>query len=153
MNIEYLQLMKNTPNVFNITNEGVSEEDILKFEEDYQVMFPKAYKEFLYLAGKYCNLGIDNCQLDYNLESQNNVKKTLKKANLKIEGGEFWVISELDGGEQFDFFHFNDPDAEDPENPPVYASHPAYLDEGGDLKRKIANSFSEFIDNIIKKSL
>ncbi|WP_452602936.1 SMI1/KNR4 family protein [Pontimicrobium sp. MEBiC06410] len=127
MNINYLNLMKNTPEIFGSKNRGISEQ------------------EFLFLAGGYCNIDISS--LDYDKESQNNVKKTLEKANLKIEGREFWVISELDGGEQFDFFHFNDP-----ENPPVYVSHPAYLDEGGDLKRKIANSFSEFIDNIIKKS-
>jgi hypothetical protein len=150
MNINYLNLMKNTPEIFGSKNRGISEQEILDFEEKHNITFPKSYKEFLFLAGGYCNIDISS--LDYDKEIQNNVKKTLKKANLKIEGGEFWVISELDGGEQFDFFHFNDPDAEDPENPPVYVSHPAYLDEGGDLKRKIANSFSEFIDNIIKKS-
>ncbi|WP_397364144.1 SMI1/KNR4 family protein [Olleya sp. R77988] len=149
MNINYLNLMKNTPEIFGSKNRGISEQEISQFQEKYSIAFPKSYQEFLFLAGGYCNINVSS--LDYDYESQNNVKNTLEKNNLKIEGGEFWVISELDGGEQFHFFYFNDPDAEDPENPPVYVSHPAYLDEGGDLKRKIANSFSEFIDNIINK--
>ncbi|WP_452602931.1 SMI1/KNR4 family protein [Pontimicrobium sp. MEBiC06410] len=153
MDIQYLQLMKDTPKIFERINIGVKELEIQQFQNEQNVIFPKAYQEFLNIGGNRCNLGITNTTLEYSLERQNEIKKTLEKANLKIEGGDFWVISELDGGEQFDFFYFNDPDAEDPENPPVYASHPAYLDEGGELKRKIANSFSEFIDNIIKKSL
>ncbi|WP_452602934.1 SMI1/KNR4 family protein [Pontimicrobium sp. MEBiC06410] len=151
MNIQYLQLMKDTQKIFERTNIGVDIQEIEQFQNQQNVLFPKAYQEFLILGGKRCNLGLSNTMLDYDLESQNNVKRILKNNNLKIEGGEFWVISELDGGEQFHFFYFNDSEAEDPENPPVYVSHPAYLDEEGDLKRKIANSFSEFIDEIINE--
>ena len=61
-------------------------------------------------------------------------------------------ICDLDGGEQFHFFYFNDPDpdAEDPENPPVYASYPVYLEDGYPLKEKIADSFSDYIESRIR---
>ncbi len=68
-------------------------------------------------------------------------------------GENFWVIADLDGGEQFDFFYFNDPDAEDPENPPVYASYPAYIEDNEPeypIKKKLANTFQEYIENKIR---
>jgi len=63
------------------------------------------------------------------------------------------VIADLDGGGQFDFFYFNDPDAEDPENPPVYASYPDYIEDNIDylpLKKKLANTFQEYKEEKIK---
>jgi len=150
MEIEYLNKMEETTEVFGFTNKGESEEVIDAFQVESNMTFPKAYREFLFLAGRYCNLRIAGSTLKYSIKRQVYTKRTLKELGLSIEGGEFWVISELDGGEQFDFFYFDDPDALDSENPPVYVSHPAYLDDGLPLKEKIADTFSQYIDDKIR---
>jgi len=158
MNITYLQLMQQTPKLQNTTNRSVKEEDINLLQNKIEKVFPLAYIEFLFLGGSNANMiNVDHGFYNPNGGNkryieliQERVHKFLEKEKLEIEGGEYWVICELDGGEQFDFFYFNDPDAEDPENPPVYASYPAYVDEDEPLKKKIANSFSEYIEAKIK---
>lgn len=150
MEITYLNLMKNTPVINNKTNYGKTEEEIENFQLNFSINFPKSYLEFLFIGGDYCNLSIPNSQLDFMDETQEAIKTKLSNEKLELEGGDFWVVSELDGGESFHFFYFNDPDAEDPENPPVYGSYPAFLDEGYSLKEKLADSFSEYIEAKIK---
>jgi len=158
MEVQYLTLMLETKQIFGITNEPVKEEDIIALQEKLDIMFPKAYQEFLFIGGNSSNMiNSDHGfyhplrdDLNYMEEIQERVSKFLKGEGLEIEGGDFWVICELDGGEQFHFFYFDDPDALDAENPPVYASFPAYLDEGLSLKKKIADTFSQYIDDKIK---
>ena len=85
-------------------------------------------------------------------ERQDYTKEVLKDYGVSI-GENFWVIADLDGGGQFDFFYFNDPDAEDPENPPVYASYPDLIEDNDPdfpLKKKLANTFQEYIEEKIK---
>ena len=138
MNIEYLQLMKQTPRLKEWTNRGVKEEDIYAFEEKMDKKFPKAYREFLFLGGDGANMitadhGFYNPRdedLFYMERIQLWVRNTLKEVNVNIEGGEFWAICHLDGGESFDFFYFNDTDAEDPENSPVYYFNGEDLEDG-----------------------
>ena len=52
-----------------------------------------------------------NADLEYSMQYQNLVKRTIKKHNFSIDR-DFWVICE-NSGQQFDFFYFDDPDAED----------------------------------------
>jgi len=151
MNIIYLNKMLEYPKVDDVVNAGVSEEEINEVEKKIGFSFGKVYREFLLIAGLQSNLlSYQNHSLRYAIERQNRVKSFLKEEKLSIEGGKLWVICDLDGGEQFDFFYFNDPDAEDVENPPVYASYPGYLEEGAKLKEKIADSFSQYINDKIK---
>ncbi|NAS30947.1 hypothetical protein GTQ40_08205 [Flavobacteriaceae bacterium R38] len=107
--------------------------------------FPKAYKEFMYLAiGKprIYDSGISS-SLEYGIERQETVKNLLADNGFKFSR-DFWVIAELDGGEQFDFFYFDDPDAEDPENPPVYFFDNEYIDEENASTKNIHKSFDSF---------
>ena len=60
------------------------------------------------------------------------------------------MIADLDGGEQFHFFYFNDPDAEDPQNPPVYGSYIGYPLGNKHTITKLANTFQEYIEKKIK---
>ena len=152
MMIQYLTLMQEHPILRNRDNVGVPLSVIEAYEKRYQVKFPLAYKEFLYLAGDSSNLldGINGGGFpEYKTRQQLYTKKLLKEEGLQIAGGDFWVTTDLDGGEQFHFFYFNDPDAEDPENPPMYGSYPGILDEDYPLKKKLANSFSEWIESKI----
>lgn len=126
MIIEYLELMDSTKRIFGEENEPVKENDIINFGQKINETFPKAYKEFLFLGGDGANMmgnvnygfynpyGEDKVYMEL---IQERVHNFLEKEKLEIEGGEYWVICELDGGEQFDFFYFNDPDAEEPETP------------------------------------
>lgn len=149
--VKYLELMKENDVINGERNEPVKEEDINALELKIGKSFPKAYKEFLSLGGEFANMiSSINHSFTYALERQVYTKNFIKKEKLEIEGGDYWVICELDGGESFHFFYFNDPDAEDPENPPVYGSYPAFLDEGYSLKEKLADSFSEYIEAKIK---
>ncbi len=155
MNIEYLTLMEEYPKLLGIGNVGVKTKDIEDYENKNNISFPKVYKEFLFLAGSQTNLlsGINGAGFpDYKYEQQKYTRETLKDYRVSI-GENFWVIADLDGGEQFDFFYFNDPDAEDPENPPVYASYPAYIEDNEPeypIKKKLANTFQEYIENKIR---
>ena len=158
MIIKYLQLMQDTKLIFGEKNKPVKESDITLLEQKINKNFPKAYKEFLFIGGDDTNVFSElnhgfyhpnGGNKRYIEEIQEHVKSFLKEEKLNIEG-EFWVINDSDGGEQFDFFYFNDTEAEDPENPPVYASYPGYLDEGAKLKEKIADSFSQYINDKIE---
>ena len=156
MTIQYLTLMQEHPRLGGITNQGVSKEVIEAYEKKYNISFPKAYKEYLFLGCVSSRVlgGINGGGFpEYKTRQQLSVKNLLKEKGLQIVGGDFWVTTDLDGGEQFHFFYFNDPDAEDPENPPIYGSYPGYLDEGSQLKKKIANSFSEWVERLINRYL
>ncbi|WP_299212935.1 SMI1/KNR4 family protein [uncultured Dokdonia sp.] len=161
MEIEYLNLMLRYPILQDVENVPVKEEDIIKLETKIDKVFPKVYKEFLSIAGENANViaflnhGFYDPVRDdiyYVEEQQEYTKNKLKKYGVSI-GGDFWVIADLDGGGQFDFFYFNDADAEDPENPPVYASYPDLIEDNDPdfpLKKKLANTFQEYIEEKIK---
>ena len=159
MEIQYLKLMQSTEVVRGEKNEPVKEEDIVALEAKIEKKFPKAYREFLFLGGDSPNM-MGNVNIGFydpgagdmfGMEViQENVNKTLIREDLTIEGGEIWAICDLDGGEQFHFFYFNDPDAEDPENPPVYGCYPVFIEEDDPIKKKLADSFSEYIDKKIR---
>ncbi|WP_299767422.1 SMI1/KNR4 family protein [uncultured Dokdonia sp.] len=58
MEIEYLKLLEKTPKnkPDGFTNKGVSISEIENLEKKYNKgnRFPKSYREFLFLAGKFC---------------------------------------------------------------------------------------------------
>ena len=152
MTIKYLTLLEKTPVLRGRKNVGVPLSVIEAYEKRYKVRFPEAYREYLFLAGYRSSIlvGVNGGGFpEYKTRQQLNVKKLLKEEGLQIPGGDFWITTDLDGGEQFDFFYFNDPDAEDPENPPIYGSYPGYLDEGYPLKKKHYDRFSDWIDELV----
>ncbi len=61
MNIEYMVQVKNNP-VLNFKNEPMTISDIEKLEKKYNKgkEFPKAFREFLFLAGNFNNFGFDD---------------------------------------------------------------------------------------------
>ncbi|WP_299212931.1 hypothetical protein [uncultured Dokdonia sp.] len=56
MIIEYLSLIKKYPNLRDRKNEGVPVSIIENYEKENNIFFPKAYKEFLFLAGSRSNI-------------------------------------------------------------------------------------------------
>jgi cell wall assembly regulator SMI1 len=51
--IKHLNKLKDAPKTGGFEMEGASETEIQQLEEKLSVKLPQAYKEFLYLAGKF----------------------------------------------------------------------------------------------------
>jgi len=152
MELEYMEMINEFPKLMNRTNVGVSLEEIESFELENELIFPKAYREFLLLSGEKSNvlLWVDH-SFSSSLERQANGAKRLKEEDRNI-GENYWIICDMDGGGQFHFFYLNDPDADDLENPPVYASHPDYASDEDPrlpIKKKLADSFQGYIEEKI----
>lgn len=148
MQIEYLTKMKSTPIIKGHENRGNSEIEIEKLEEKLKIKFPKAYKEFLFLGGKY-----QNCIDDWNTDSQyldwmqENIKESMDDVNLDLKP--FFVCAEY-GNDQCLFFFLDEG-----ENPPIYAYYEDKIEENGKnvFYIKFRNSFSEYIDRCIESEL
>lgn len=126
------------------------EENIMDKLDSFGKVFPKAYQEFMYLTigNPHIHDSGINDDIDYALERQQYTKELLAENGFKFTE-DIWVIADLDGGEQFDFFIFNDPTAEDPENPPVYFFDANYFDdEVNASKKNISRSFESFSDYV-----
>ena len=151
MEIQYLNyLLDNAKIIQGKYYETLEVLKIETLENEINKSFPKAYKEFLYLTGgrpKIYDSGIDG-GFTFTLERQQYTKELLAENGFTFKQ-DIWVIAELDGGEQFDFFIFNDPTAEDPENPPVYFFDANYFDDGVNASEKnISRSFETFSEYV-----
>ncbi|SDI48586.1 SMI1 / KNR4 family (SUKH-1) [Chryseobacterium taeanense] len=148
MQIEYLKKMKNTPIIKGNENKGNSETEIEKLEQKLNIKFPKAYKEFLFLGGKY-----QNCIDDWNTDSQyldwmqENIKESMDEVNLDLKP--FFAFANYERDQCLFFFLNGD------ENPPVYAYYEDKIEEEGKevFYSKFRNSFSEYIDRSIDYAL
>ena len=133
-------------------------EDIMDELKESGKIYPKAYQELMYLSignPRIYDSGINN-DIFYAQDYQKAVERVLKRHNFSMDH-DFWVICELHSGQQFDFFYFDDPDAEDKDNPPVY-----YFD-GSDLEpnetasynnvKKVANTLEEYITSYAKAKM
>lgn len=142
MEIQYLKILKDYPAAYpndpeyEARIEGVSEDTISQLEQKYNNInpFPKALKELLYLAGKYCYV------LDYNIfetqqELQEAVREWLSEKKLSINRP-FFAIDAYNYGEAFLFIYLDEGD-----NPIV---RQAYLFPRKDMP---------FISNLLGQSL
>ena len=159
MNIEYLNFYEENLEKINGGKYVVPFKDnIMDVVQSEGKIFPLVYKEFMYLTigrPRIYDSGI-NSGINYAIARQQTVERLLKKHNFSIDR-DFWVICELHSGQQFDFFYFDDPDAEDKDNPPVY-----YFD-GSDLEpnetanynnvKKVANTLEEYITSYAKAKM
>lgn len=148
MNIQYLTKMKNTPVINGETNRGISEQKIEKLEQEFNIKFPKAYKEFLFLGGEYQNC-IDDWNTDYQYLDwmQANLKESMDDIDLHLKP--HFIFAEYNNNQCMFFF------LDEGENPPVYAYYEDKIeDEAGKevFYIKFRNSFSEYIDRCIEAS-
>lgn len=151
MKLEYLKNLENihTSNK-RISKIGVSEIDISLLEEKLNLSFPKAYKEFLFIAGNRDGiLGDWNRGFD-NLEGiQEEAEESFNNVGLGLRN--FFAFAEY-GGDQFLFFFLNEGD-----NPPVYAydEMKIHKDEYGNPSyyKKTKPSFTDFIEKHIDEQI
>lgn len=155
MDVEYMKKMQKNPRILGRQNEGATEEMIAELEAKLNVSFPVSYREFLLLGGQDNNfLGMDGGfykskedEIYYIEEQQQLAAAQLSEMGYKIDKP-FWVIADLDGCEQFHFFHFDEGD-----NPPVYfyCSYMPQPDNSDKPEhRKISNSFTKYVDRMIE---
>jgi hypothetical protein len=128
---------------------GIPVSEIERFEQKLNIQFPKAYKEYNKLAGKgFRPISASGLSIRlFYLEEYNE----LAKANLKEYGLEhlitkdFWVIGEIYGSLYINFIYLDEGD-----NPPVYGlDMENYEDNPKKYFKKIANSFSEYVEKAI----
>lgn len=112
---------------------------------------PKAYKEFLFLGGKYDNI-INSFELSFdNLEyMQELAEARTNTENLTLKN--LWCFAEYGDADSFMFFFLNDG-----ENPPVYnfIAEKGLLNDKEELVsyKKLRDSFSEYIEKAIDEAL
>jgi len=151
MKIEYLNklhLFLKTVS-WNTSLISVSELEIDNLKDDFNIdTFPKAYTEFLYLTGnRFPPLKLGHW-FESLTEIQTQAKEKLKQFNLEhLIQKDFWVFAESDGSEAICYFHFDEGD-----NPPVYGlSMELYEDYPDRCFKKMADTFQEYIENVIDK--
>lgn len=147
MKLTYLKQLEDYYNKNSkISRIGVSESKIEEFEQKYNLKFPKAYKEFLFLAGNRDSIlnpwerGFDYLDL-----IQTNLKESMDDVNLHLKP--YFIFAEY-GGDQCLFFFLDGG-----ENPPIYAYYEdKIVDDKGEevFYIKFRNSFSEYIDKCIE---
>ncbi|EDP94217.1 SMI1/KNR4 family protein [Kordia algicida OT-1] len=153
MEIQYLKNLENTSKVEYSSQmiEGISEEKIAEYETQLGIIFPLAYKEFLYLAGSYPGYLVlldglasieDLADEEYQAYRQ---KAYLEPFNFK-ETRPYWTFAT--GSQAFWFFYLD----EDTEDPIVWQ---AELYDVGSYDLNHAGkkqTFSEFINDIVDYS-
>jgi len=145
MEIQYLKEMKKHPTILGFTNRGLPMTEIESLEQKYNTgkPFPKAFREFLFLAGDFDNTGIQFDDFDYLQEGS---RDTLKHANKEIKRP-FFAFDHINDCEHFGFFYLDDKD----DDPKVYVCHP--YDKNRDLVTHHGFTFSSLINEAIRRRL
>ncbi|KQK27219.1 hypothetical protein AR438_03160 [Chryseobacterium aquaticum] len=121
MTIEFLKKLEQNKKIGSEIIQGVSEIEIVKAEAKFGIKFPKAYREYLSLAGKYAGnlpmLDTDDLKTISSDWHQKIQKEEVAQTNLKKElTRPYWLFAESNGCEVFYFFYLD----ENTENPDVY---------------------------------
>ena len=139
MNIVYLKKLKEN----SFQNESISIAEIQQLEQQYNSgnLFPKALRELLYLAGKYCivlDFGVEDSQehlQEYVRGKMINKGKTITRP--------FYVIDVYNAVDQFLFIYLDEGD-----NPGVFEGH--YY-ENQDWITKVDDTLSMYIDDLVER--
>ena len=152
MEIQYLKNLEKeieNKNKFSSTHftEGISEEAIEKVENELNVKFPKAYKEFLILAGEGVGFGFGNAidhAFDWAVEDfQQNMQELLDEFKVNLQK-KHWAFTSFNS-ESFDFFYLDGND-----DPIVYLFDPYTTREVKDvsLPKGVTKSYDKFSDYV-----
>lgn len=146
LEIEYLKNVKAfmDKQKWSQANHGVNESKINELEDKLGKKFPKAYREFLWLAGKEFSPFKESHELDYIIENKINetAPEVFKKHGIKLPKNDYWIFAEENA--VMSFFYFDEGD-----NPPVYRCEYEYNDGVHDYLRKTHNTLTEFMQHWI----
>ncbi|CAA0205625.1 SMI1/KNR4 family protein [Tenacibaculum maritimum] len=150
MEIKYLKKLVKNSTIRKSTIRGVSEEKINKVEKKFNIKFPQAYREFLFLAGDYCGAlplydtaDLETLASDWHQEIMHEV---LGEYGTKIERP-FWLYAESNGCEQFVFFYLDEGD-----DPYIYVVDYDDNDDSKQIIKKSVNTFSKGIEGAIEQA-
>ena len=148
MEIQYLKKLVKNATIKGRSIVGVSEKEIQEVEKKFNITFPKAYREFLLLAGKrrgrlplYDTADLETLAADWHQEimwevlESTNAKKDIKHP--------FCMFAESNGCEQFAFFYL-----EDGEDPIVHTVDYGWEEYTVEIKSS-KKTFSQYIDGRI----
>ncbi|MCS4304399.1 SMI1/KNR4 family protein [Chryseobacterium sp. BIGb0232] len=149
MTIEYLKKLQATPKIGIWKIRGVSENEIKKVEEKFNIQFPLAYSEFLFLAGESCGAlpimdtaDLETISSDWHYEiMQEEIRETGLHHTLIRP---FWLFAESNGCEQFYFFYLDEGN-----NPTVYLADYSITDDNKKDIKSLKVNFSTFIEKKI----
>ena len=150
MDIQYLKKLKENSTIDGRPIIGVSETEIHNVENKFNIKFPKAYCEFLYLAGKSCGelpimdtADLKTISSDWHQEI---MREEMEDTGLdKQLTRPFWLFAESNGCEVFYFFYLD----ENSEDPNVYLVNYAHEDRKRIIE-SLDDPFSIFIEKKIK---
>jgi len=150
MDITYLQKLKDTPeiNTSSFKIKGISEEEISKYEKQLKIKFPKAYKEFLYLAGGHHGYlmmlrGHSGIEELANPEVQKYLNNKKQRAGVNIKRP-YWIFTEED--DVFYFFYLD----ENTDDPKVYVCDWGFRE--AEIEPYYKYTFSQYLYSLIKNS-
>lgn len=149
MTIHYLHQMAAHPQLRRWTNQGLPLLEIEALEAHYNDgrPFPQAYREFLFLGGRHCNLEDVDTGLGLHW-LHTTAWQRLAEDDQRLDRP-FWVVYQLEGCQQFGFFYLDD---EQPD-PAAYHCMPAYVALGDPLVQPLPQqTFSRFIDECVARS-
>lgn len=124
---------------------GLDEAEITKVESQIGKKFPQAYREFLWLTGKQgFRAWSESHEIDYLIEKKvaEIVPKLVEEYGVDLPKDNYWVMAIENGS--IDFFYFDEG-----ENPPIYVCEYEGKEYIENYLRKVNDSLTEFIDNII----
>ncbi|MEI3788456.1 MULTISPECIES: SMI1/KNR4 family protein [unclassified Chryseobacterium] len=150
MDIQYLQKLQATPKIGIRKIKGASENTIKQVEQKFNIKFPLAYYEFLYLAGESCGAlpimdtaDLETISSDWHYElMRQEIEETGLNNNITRP---FWLFAESNGCEQFYFFYLDEGD-----NPIVYLVDYSTMDDSKREIKSVKVNFSTFIEKKIE---
>jgi hypothetical protein len=149
MEIIYLNKLHKFIQSRRIENLGFSEEEIDFFEKRTCIRFPRAYREFLFIAGKCTDLfaAWEPCFIDEKLQKE--ITANMFKFPVKPEP--LWAFLHYEDASQLLYFHLNAI-----EDPPVFGFYDMrndedcpFLEQDFDI-RKVDFSFSSCVNHWLK---
>lgn len=149
MTIEYLKKLQATPKIGIREMKGVSGDEIKKVEQKFNIQFPLAYSEFLFLAGESCGAlpimdtsDLATISSDWHYEIMQDEIKETELNNILIRP--FWLFAESNGCEQFYFFYLDEGN-----DPTVYLVDYSATDYNKKDVKSLKVNFSTFIEKKI----
>lgn len=148
MKIKYLKELEENRKLAGWKNEGMTVNEIKKLEEEYLQgeEFPRAYREFLFLAGKHSYIEADIMDWDWMIEE---AEERFEQYNISKIKRPIWITDQLDQCEQFGFIYLD----EGVEDPIIYNCRPAYVELGDKLiEPRPQGKFSNYINVCVERA-
>lgn len=141
-----MQQLKDNPVIYRFRNEPMTIAEINQLESKYNQgkEFPRAIREFLFLAGNFNNCGFDDIDgIEY---IQERAKTELESTDTKIDRP-FFAFDQLSDCECFIFVYLD----EEVENPKTYVCSPYYKSVNEEFIKHNGWDFTGLVNESIRR--